>query len=394
MIDQLEETPAVRIDRRSFLAIAQAGVWASLAGGIVRPVRAHNVTLAERPWSAAPEAKSADPRIRAAAFAILAPSAFNSQPWLVKLPRDDILMLRCDLACRLPNSDPCDRMMTISLGSFLELLRMAAAEQGYRVEIEPFPLGEPGAQLDDRPIASVKFIRGDAIQDPLFAQVLERRTCRRPFEKKLVDAHLLRQICAVAPGRVGVESSNNPKFVNRIALLAFQAFEVEKRTPRMNQEQIRLIRLGDEEAEASPDGLDLNVPEVDAAVCGGVSIRALLADPESLASHLQINRYRRLCESAVACVWLSTEGNTRRDQLEAGRDWLRLHLKATELGLSLEPQSPALNDYPEMHDMFGLLHDTLGAHSGRRIQMLSRVGYAQQMAPTARWPVESRILRS
>jgi hypothetical protein len=135
------------------------------------------------------------------AFAILAPSVSNLQPWLVELPGDDMLILRCDLTCRLADSDPGDRMTTISLGGFLELLRMAAAEQGYRVDIAPFPLGEPGAQLDDRPIAPVKFIRGDAIRDPLFAQVLERRTCKRPFEKKSVDAVLLHQICADSKSR-------------------------------------------------------------------------------------------------------------------------------------------------------------------------------------------------
>jgi hypothetical protein len=384
----------MRIDRRSFLTSVQAGVWASLAGGSARPVLAHNMTQGERPWSAAPEAKSADPRIRATAFAILAPSTFNTQPWLVELRRDDMLTLRCDLACRLPNSDPGDRMTTISLGCFLELLRMAAAENGYRVEIAPFPLGEPGAQLDDRPIASVKFIQGDAIRDPLFAQALERRTCKRPFERKSIDAVLLHQIGAAASGRVTLKSSNNPRLVNRIGMLASQAFEVEKHTPRINQEQVRLIRMGDEEVQASPDGFEVNVPEVDASVCGGVPIRALLVDPDSLASHLQINRYRKLCETAAAYLWLATEGNTRLGQLQAGRDWVRIHLKATELGLSLEPQSPALNDSSEMHVTFSVLHEMLGVHWGQRVQMLSRVGYAEQMAPTPRWPVESRLLRS
>jgi hypothetical protein len=361
---------------------------------------------ADRAWSAAPEANSADPRIRAMAFAILAPSAFNTQPWLVELPGDDMLILRCDLACRLPECDPRDRMTTIGLGGFLELLRMAAAEQDYRVDITPFPLGEQEAQLDGRPIASVKFIRGKATRDPLFAQVLERRTCKRTFQRKSVDATLLDQTRAVASGRVTLDSSNDQEFVSKIAVLASQAFELEKRTPRINQEQVRLIRIGEDEVEASPDGFQLNVGEGDIAVCagvrsrdgvpisGGVSIRALLLDPESMVSQLQINRYRKLCETAAACIWLTTEGNTRHDQIEAGRGWLRLHLKATELGLSLEPQSSALNDYPEMHEIFGLLHDALGVHRGRPVQMLSRVGYAEQMWPSARWPVESKILRS
>jgi hypothetical protein len=62
--------------------------------------------------------------------------------------------------------------------------------------------------------------------------------------------------------------------MNKIAMLASKAFEVEKRTPRTNQEQVRLIRIGDEEIEASPDGFELNVPGLDASVCGNVSSRS------------------------------------------------------------------------------------------------------------------------
>jgi hypothetical protein len=406
------------VDRRSFLTTAYAGALASLACACARSAQAQayaaearNVLLADRAWSAAPESNSADPRIRAMAFAILAPSAFNTQPWLVELPGDDMLILYCDLTCRLPECDPRDRMTTIGLGGFLELLRMAAAEQGYRADITLFPLGGREAQLDGRPIASVRFNRGDATRDPLFAQVLERHTCKRPFQRKSVDAALLDQACSVASGRVTLDFSNDPVFVSKIAVLASQAFELEKRTPRINQEQNRLIRIRDDEIQASPDGFQLDVGEGDIPVCGsvrgrdgapsggvptsgGVSIRALLLDPESIVSQLEIDRSRKLYESAAACFWLTTEGDTRQDQVEAGRDWLRLHLKATELGLSLEPQSAALNDYPEMHEMFGLLHDALGAHWGRRVQMLGRVGYAEQMWPSARWPVESKILRS
>jgi hypothetical protein len=105
-------------------------------------------------------------------------------------------------------------------------------------------------------------------------------------------------------------------------MLASQAFALEKHTARINQEQVRLIRIGDAEIEAIPDGLELNVAEGDIPACGGapgrsgvpisggVSIRALLLDPESIVSQLQIDRYRTLCETAAACIWLTTEGNT------------------------------------------------------------------------------------
>jgi hypothetical protein len=102
--------------------------------------------------------------------------------------------------------------------------------------------------------------------------------------------------------------------------------------------------------------------------------------------------YLALCNTAAAYVWLSTGGSTRHDQLDAGRNWLRVHLKATELGLSFDPQSPTRNDNPEMAEPFRLMHKALEVEPGHRVQMLSRLGYAAQSPPSPRWAVETRIL--
>jgi hypothetical protein len=360
--------------------------------GSARVARAHDRNRPERPWSAATEAKSADPRIRAMAYAILAPNAFNLQPWLAELPGDDMLVLRCDLTRRLPEADAEDRMTVIGFGNFLELLRMAAGQEGYRLAIKPFPMGEPTPQLDDRPIASVRFIRGGAEADPLFAQVPERRTCKQPFEPRPVSSSDLQQVCSVGVTAAELRASNESGLVGRIRDVAAQAFGVEKHTPRVNQEQVRVTRIGAEEIEACPDGIDMQGAEVEAALRQGDLSRKLLADPESAASQKQLRNYRALCHTAAAYIWLSTKGNTRHDQLDAGRDWLRIHLKATELGLSYQPQSPALNDYQEVLPLFYLMHETLGISPGRRAQMLGRLGYAAQTPPTARWAVEAKIL--
>ena len=47
-------------------------------------------------------------------------------------------MLFCDLDRRLPVTDPQDRQITIGLGAFLELMRMAAAQDGLRADIALF----------------------------------------------------------------------------------------------------------------------------------------------------------------------------------------------------------------------------------------------------------------
>ena len=382
----------MHIDRRTFLTTSAKVVLTVTTFGSVRVARAHEVSLAARPWSAAGEAMSADPRIRAMAYAILAPNAFNLQPWLAELPGEDMLMLRCDPALRLPELDAEDRMTVISFGNFLELLRMAAAKDGYRVVVEPFPEGEPFPRLDGRPIASVRFIHGGAIPDPLFPQALERRSCKRPYEPRPVNNAALTQLCSAGEAGTWVRSSRDTKLVAKIRDLALQAFVLEKHTPRINLEQVRITRFGEEQVEASPDGIDLLGTAVETAVAADTLNAVTLADADSSASQDATNLYRTLCDTAQAYVWMSTPGNSRRDQLNAGRDWLRVHLKATELGLSFDPQSPTLNSYPEVAQLAQRMHETLEVPPGRRLQMLSRLGYAAQSPPAARWAVETRIL--
>jgi hypothetical protein len=382
----------MQINRRAFLTSSAKVVLTVTTIGSLRIARAHEIGRAEKPWSAALEAKSADPRVRAMAYAILAPNAFNLQPWLAELPGDDLLILRCDLGCRLPQLDANDRMTVITFGNFLELLRMAAAHDGYRLVIERFPMGEPLGQLDGRPIASVRFIRGGATSDSLFAQVTERRTSKRPFESRPVTSAVLNQLCSVSGTTSWLRASNEVALVGAIRGIALQAFAIEQHTPRIKLEQVRITRFGEDEIEACPDGIDLQGDTVETALTEGKLSRLKLADPNSPASKNAENHYLALCNTAAAYVWLSTGGNTRHDQLDAGRDWLRIHLKATELGLSFDPQSPALNDYPEMAQPFQLMHKTLGVAPVRRVQMLSRLGYAAQSPPSPRWAVETRIL--
>ena len=224
-----------------------------------------------------------------------------------------MLILRCDPACRLPEADAQDRMTVISFGNFLELLRMAAAQDGYRLAIESFPMGDPLPQLDGRPIASVRFIHGGAVADPLFAQALERRTSKRPFEPRPVSSAVLKQLCSAGATTASLRGSNESRLVDRMRNIASQAFAIEKHTPRINMEQVRITRIDADEIEASPDGIDLQGRDVEAALNRCELSRELLADPESLPSRNELKNYRTLCDTAQAYVWLSTGGNTRRE---------------------------------------------------------------------------------
>lgn len=116
--------------RRALLRTAGVASLACVAdplGLAIRSAAAFNDPVA--PWRGATATTDPDPRVRALAWAVLAPNPHNRQPWLVKLPdsRPDEVWLHCDLDRRLPVTDPLDRQILIGFGCFAELFRLAAA---------------------------------------------------------------------------------------------------------------------------------------------------------------------------------------------------------------------------------------------------------------------------
>ena len=87
---------------------------------------------------------------------------------------------------------------------------------------------------------------------------------------------------------------------------------------------------------------------------------------------------------------LTSAGNTRADQIDAGRRWLRLNLKTTEMGLALHPVSQALQEFPEMAPHYETAHNLLAA-PGETVQMLGRLGFGPTVPQTPRWPLETRL---
>jgi len=98
-------------------------------------------------------------------------------------------------------------------------------------------------------------------------------------------------------------------------------------------------------------------------------------------------------DTAMGFVWLTTKSNTRIDQLNAGRDWLRINLEATRQNIGIHPLSQALQEFTEMEGMFAQIHALLDAQDST-IQMLARLGYAADIPPSPRWPIDAKIIKA
>lgn len=363
------------LSRRKTLVIIGGGIITAAAAGAGAFALTREPTKALAPWNAA--GLEVEPRRRALSYAILAPNPHNRQPWLVDLDTPDTVVLHLDRDRLLPHTDPYDRQITIGLGCFLELMVQAANEGGQSVDLDLFPEGEDG------PVAIARF-SGGGTPDPLFAQVMDRRSCKEPFDSKPVPADAVESLAGFA------NIITTEKDVGALRDLTWEAMRIEMLTHRTLKESIDLMRMGKAEINANPDGIDLGGPFLEALMVMGVLTREAQLDPTSTAFSQALDMFRATMYATPAYATIVTPGNSRIDQIEAGRKWLRLNLKITELGLALHPVSQALQEYPEMSERYQQAHEML-ASPGETVQMLGRLGYGPATPRSPRWPLDTRI---
>ena len=216
------------LSRRQSIAILGGGV-------ILGAAAATGSALSRQPQTAfAPWAKAGrydDPRMRALSYAVLAPNAHNRQPWVVDLSVPEEVTLFVDTDRLLPHTDPFSRQITISLGCFLEIMRIAALQDGLDVSFDLFPDGADAKALDARPVAVCRFSPTTKPVDPLFAQVPHRRTLKEPYDtaRPIPRDALIRVAQAATHGsQIGVTDA--PDEVAAMCDLSAEAFLVEFRT--------------------------------------------------------------------------------------------------------------------------------------------------------------------
>jgi hypothetical protein len=329
--------------------------------------------------------------MRALSWAILAPNPHNRQPWLVDLSQQDIAVLYVDRDRLLPHTDPVSRQITIGLGCFLEILRMAALEDGLEVSFDLFPEGQDPQALGDGPVAICRFAPTTAAPDPLFAQVPHRRSNKEPYDTaRPVPTEALERIAQAATVFV-MGFTNDPAEVVELRDLSLRAIRIEFATERTLRESVELFRIGRREVDANPDGLDFTGPMFESLRRAGLFTREAAMDTGGMVARSADAAFAANFNSAMAHLWQVSPGNTRIDQIRAGGDWVRINLAATELGLGLQPLSQALQEFPEMAGPYAEIHGRL-APDGGTVQMWARVGYGPQVPPSPRWPLEEKLV--
>jgi hypothetical protein len=82
----------------------------------------------------------------------------------------------------------------------------------------------------------------------------------------------------------------------------------------------------------------------------------------------------------AAYALISTRGNARAEQVQAGMLYARFCLHARTLGLVMQPLSQVLQEYPTMAGPYAAVNAKY-APEGQTIQMMVRLGTATSQCP-------------
>ena len=390
------------MDRRKFIRLAGGGVVLAATTSHLTGCSLSSAYPAEaiEIWHGPQE--NADPRRWALAYAITAPNPHNLQPWIADLREPNVITIRTDPTRVLPNTDPFGRQILIGHGAFLELLVIALAQKGFSAEVALWPEGELSTQLqqwDQRPIARIS-LQANGTKDPLFSQILQRHTPKTDFDtSKPVNAAALQQLLKTTETTPGIRAGGtvDAEKLSPYRELCWQAAQVELLTPRTVMESIHLTRVGPAEILQHRDGISLNSLPIRIMNTLGLFDRKNSPEKDSQAYKAMMSRYLGFSQSAMGFIWLSGT-NHRTDQIQAGRAYVRMQLRATELGIGVHPLSQALQEFPEMQAHYATAHQiTLNRAAPKStedetVHMFCRLGYTLKPASaTPRRPLEKFI---
>jgi hypothetical protein len=310
-------------------------------------------------------------------YGVTAPSAHNTQPWRIELVSDVEARLFFDQDRMLPHTDPPGRQVHISHGTLIEMTAIAATSLGFRTEVDVLPDGAMSIpEFGTKPTATVRLVTEPGLEaDPLFAQILERRSSRLAHQgPPLADqerAHIERN--ADFPGvEVGWIPGDQR---TRVLEIAAQAMTIEAEDHDLYDETRIWFRYSDREIAQKGDGL-----HADTAGLSGLSLALGRKFINNGNWHKPYNRgpylkgFRRSVSATTALLTLTTATNTMRDWIVTGRAYVRAQLSAGSLGLRFQPISQVLQEFPQMDQLRTEMEQLVGITAPAKLQMLVRVG--------------------
>ncbi|WP_028976888.1 Acg family FMN-binding oxidoreductase [Sporolactobacillus terrae] len=344
-----------------------------------------------QPWDKTYAKNFKDPRIRLAAYGLLAANGHNMQPWIIKLDKKDAMTfyLFADPERMSLQADPEARQLMVTQGTFLDYVAVAGQSIGFSVSITLFPKGtydENHLQhsMTVQPVAKIQLKKAAPKPSPLFNSIYIPDTNREAYQSKKLTAAQTLAIEALGDSQdVETHVYQDRKNVQTLGKIAMDSAEIEAQTKRVMDEAAAIFRANEYQKNQTRYGFSLEGQGTSGFklyfMQGLITLFPFL-NSDKASADLMIQSTRTALDHTPAYAMITTKENSRASQVKSGMIYSRLTLTAAHLGLAVQPVSQALEEYPEMHDPYQNIHH-LYAPNGQTIQMLVRIGTPTKTVP-------------
>jgi nitroreductase len=313
-------------------------------------------------------------------YAILAPSTYNSQPWLFRVG-DDLVDVIADFARALPAADPERRELIMSCGAVVCNLRTAAANFGYATTLTMFP---DAARKDLVARVRVTGALAPGVEDRArFRAIPTRRRNVVCFDASPPSSMLLQELAErVKQFGAWLVYIDRPETKEAVVRLIAEADRRQVDDPAFRAELERWTR---EAGDPRADGIARDwhqgassLPDFGAPVWSPAI--GSVGPGERHAAHVR----QRIGSPPLLAV-LGTSTDTPQSWLAAGQALLEAELEARAAGVWFTD----FNQPIELAGSRAHLRQVVGIGHP---QALIRIGYGAEVAPTPRRNLEDMLL--
>lgn len=339
--------------------------------------------------------------------AVHAPSGDNCQPWRFEIAGDTIMQYN------LSNRDVSlyswgQRASYVSHGAAVENMRQLAGAMGYDLRIRLFPGG-----ADPDLVAEVKVVKSAAPVSGNLAQWIEKRvTNRKRYKPKPVQLEEKSQLTAQVTDGATLALVDDPVQVSELAGVASMNEKLLFENEAMHNFFYAHINWNETEDRERSIGFYVKTLEIPSGGEGGFKMAKSwpllrLLNMLGFSKFIASNNRKTYASAPLYGVLLS--GDTSPEgYFKAGQSFQRVWLKATSLGLYMQPltgilflklrldSEPGTGKLSEsqakaVHDSYAKVVSIANAGAKRAVMMF-RIGYADPpSAQSSRLPLQVKI---
>ena len=294
--------------------------------------------------------------------AVLAPSSHNSQPWSFRINAENQIEVSLEKERELPASDTNSRQSIISLGCAIENVALVADYQGF----------DSVVTYGENPLATISFTKRaevvKASSDHLANYIEKRVTNRSPHQSRFLDEGTLKDIRALATNSLRIDIISDANLVKQLGGIAIEAGIAALDQSGFRLELSRYLKSNGTKSKIGMPGFGFGFP-------APLSIAA-----PHLIKRINMERGARkqndaLFASTNGILVISTDTDSQKDWLTAGRTYEQIALLATRAGMSTAPWAVAVQIGEYYRDVQALLN------LQGRLQFFCRIGFPTKETP-------------